>query len=196
MGPLIMILKRRQPRTHLQKLREALWPSMGIRRLLSYYKHRIARLPGTPYYIAAGFATGVAISFTPFIGFHLMLAGLITWILGGSLVAMTLGTLVAGNPWTFPFIWVSSYELGQTMLGHETTKAASRALNHQFTFQDLLHKPMELLLPMSLGSLPLAVAGWIVSFYIVSNIVRKHKDARLTRIHGEKPPHQNQKPPI
>ena len=182
-----MILKRRHPRTRAQHIREALWPSMGIRRLVSYYKHRIARLPGTSYYIAAGFATGVAVSFTPLIGFHLVIAGFITWILGGSLVAMALGTLVAGNPWTFPFIWISSYELGQTMLGQEGTRIASKTLrHHQFTFSDLLHRPMELLLPMSVGSLPLAITAWFLSFYVVSHIVKKHKDARITRIHRKR----------
>ena len=182
-----MILKRRHPRTRIQHVREALWPSMGIARAVRYYKHRIARLPGTPYYIASGFATGVAISFTPFVGFHLMIAGLITWILGGSLVSMALGTLISGNPWTFPFIWLSSYELGQMMLGEKATHAASRALNHQFTFSDLLNKPLELLLPMSLGCLPLAVAAWLITYYIISKIVKKHKDARMVRIHGKTP---------
>jgi uncharacterized protein (DUF2062 family) len=181
-----MILKRRHPRTRWQHIREALWPSMGIRRLVSYYKHRIARLPGTPYYIAAGFATGVAISFTPFVGFHLIMAAAITWMLGGSLVAMALGTLVSGNPWTYPFIWASSYKLGQMMLGEETSKKALNVLeHHQFTFSDLLNRVADLLLPMSLGSLPLAIIAWFVSFYIVSNIVRKTKDARLERIHGK-----------
>jgi len=180
-----MILKRRHPRTKVHHIREALWPSMGVARVIRYYKHRIARLPGTPYYIAAGFATGVAISFTPFVGFHLMLAGLITWMLGGSLVAMALGTLLSGNPWTFPFIWLSSYKIGQMLLGHENAKAEPHVLHHQFTFNDLLQKPMELLLPMSLGSLPLAVAAWFVTYYIVSGIVKRHKDARMTRIHGK-----------
>ena len=180
-----MILKRRTPRTRAQHLREALWPSMGLMRLGRYYKHRIARLPGTSYYIASGFATGVAISFTPFVGFHLMLAGLITWILGGSLMAMALGTLISGNPWTFPFIWVGSYKLGQMMLGHETARPAPHVFHHQFTFNDLLQKPMELLLPMSLGSIPLAIAAWFITYYIVADIVKRHKDARLKRIHGE-----------
>ena len=179
-----MILKRRQPRTRVQHVREALWPSMGLARLGKYYKHRIGRLPGTPYYIAAGFATGVAVSFTPFVGFHLMLAGFITWMLGGSLMAMVLGTLISGNPWTFPFIWLSSYKFGQMMLGHASTKAA-KVLNHQFTFNDLLQKPLELLLPMSLGSLPLAIAAWFITYYIVADVVKRHKDARLKRIHGE-----------
>ncbi len=178
-----MILKRRHPRTRRQKIREIVWPSMGLLRLIHYYKHRIARLPGTPYYIAAGFATGVAVSFTPFVGFHLMMAGVIAWVLGGSLVAMVLGTVIAGNPWTYPFIWLSTYQLGELLLGKHGTRAASTALNRQFTFSDLLDKPLDLLLPMTLGSLPLAIVSWVVTYYFIRHVVRKHKDARLSRIY-------------
>src|SRR4051812_1515158 len=115
-----MILKRRTPRTRWQHIREALWPSMGLRRLMKYYNHRIGRLSGSPYYIAAGFATGVAVSFTPLVGFHFIIAGVVTWVIGGSLMAMALGTLAAGNPWTYPIIWATSYELGKKMLGERS----------------------------------------------------------------------------
>ena len=158
---------------------------MGILRLVTYYKYRIARLPGTPYYIAAGFATGVAVSFTPFVGIHTVIALLIAWLLRGSLIAVFLGIVVAGNPWILPFIWLSTYKLGQWMLGNTETRAATKALHHQFTFSDLLSKPMELLLPMSLGCVPLGVAAWFISFYVVSNIVKRSKDARMERIHGK-----------
>jgi uncharacterized protein (DUF2062 family) len=178
-----MILKRRQPRTKWQKIREILWPSMGWMKLIRYYKHRIGRLPGSPEFIASGFATGVAISFTPFVGFHLLTAGIIVWIFGGSLVAMVLGTVVAGNPWTYPFIWLGTYKLGETMMGGHETRAASAALTHQLTFSDLLDKPMELLLPMTLGSLPPALVSWIISFYFVRHVVKRYKQERLSRIH-------------
>ncbi|MBI3441324.1 MAG: DUF2062 domain-containing protein [Proteobacteria bacterium] len=174
---------RRRPRTRLQKVREIIWPSMGWGRLLRYYRHRMGRLQGTPHFIAAGFATGVAVSFTPFIGFHLMTAGIIAWILDGSLVAMVLGTVMAGNPWTFPFIWIGTYKLGVIVLGKHGSRAASSVLHHQFVFSDLLHKPLELLLPMTLGSIPLAVLSWVVSFYLVRQLVKGYKEARLARIH-------------
>ena len=178
-----MILKRRTPHTRRQKVREMLWPSMGWRRVVYYYRHRISRLPGTPYFIASGFATGIAISFTPFVGFHMMMAGVISWILGGSLVAMVMGTVLSGNPWTYPFIWIGTYKLGKMMLGQHGTRAASSALTHQFTFSDLLDKPSELLLPMTLGSLPIALISWFISFYFVYHVVKRYKHARLKRIH-------------
>lgn len=172
------MFKRRTPITRWQKTKEALWPSMGWERAARYHMHRLKRLQGTPYFIASGFATGVAMSFTPFVGFHLMMAGITTWVLRGSMVSMIIGTVASGNPWTFPFIWVGTYKLGKVLLGQHGSRAASSTLSHVFTFSDLLKKPIDLLLPMSVGSIPFILISWPVSFYIVRYLVKKHKDAR------------------
>lgn len=179
-----MLFSRRHPRSHLKKVREAIWPSMGLSRLFLYYKHRIARLQGTPYYIASGFATGVAISFTPFIGFHIMTAAVITWLLGGSMVAMLLASVISGNPWTFPAIWYGTYKLGRLLL-HEKVLDSPRTLHTQFTFSDLLAKPWDLLIPMTLGSIPPAIVAWFISYYLIKRVVERNRNARLTRIHGK-----------
>ena len=50
------------------------------------------RLPGTPYDIAAGFACGAAISFTPFIGFHVVLGMVIARLIKANMVAALIGT--------------------------------------------------------------------------------------------------------
>ena len=176
------MFQRRHPRTGLKKLRETLWPSMGLKRLVAYYKHRMGRLPGTPYYIAAGLATGIAVSFTPFIGGHILMGLALCWMLRASFVAMVLGTLLAGNPWTFPFIWVGTYKLGNVLLGHKAA-APDAALEKGFSLSQLLDKPMDLLLPMTAGSLPLAVLFWIVSFLVTCQVIREYKEARLERIH-------------
>ena len=72
----------------------------------------IKRIKGTPQALSLGLATGIAISFTPFIGLHAFLAILISWVIGGSMAAALIGTLF-GNPWTFPFIWYLTFEIGQ-----------------------------------------------------------------------------------
>ena len=69
-------------------------------------------MKGSPRDLAAGLATGLAISFTPFIGLHALLAMFISWVIGGSMAAALIGTLF-GNPWTFPFIWYFTFEIGQ-----------------------------------------------------------------------------------
>jgi uncharacterized protein (DUF2062 family) len=89
---------------------------MGLMRASRYMVHRLARMKASPHKLAMGFAAGAFASFTPFIGFHFILAGLIAWALRGNLIASAIGTVV-GNPLTFPFIWLASYNLGGWMLG-------------------------------------------------------------------------------
>ena len=81
-------------------------------RTKKYISLSIKRMKGSPHELALGLATGLAWSFTPFIGLHALLAILISWIIGGSMAAAIIGTLF-GNPWTFPFIWILTYEIGQ-----------------------------------------------------------------------------------
>ena len=45
-----------------------------VNRIISYYKLRLARLPGSNYAISSGFACGAMVSFTPLLGFHFILA--------------------------------------------------------------------------------------------------------------------------
>ena len=69
------MFRRRKPQSVFNQLRAVFWPVRGFRRLFSYLFQRIIRLPGTPASIASGFASGVAASFTPFIGFHFLIGG-------------------------------------------------------------------------------------------------------------------------
>src|SRR3954453_9429722 len=103
-----MILGRRDRPGILQFLRGRLWPHAGWRRAGHYLLMRFKRLPGTPQAIAAGLATGVAASLTPFLGLHVLLALGLARLTGGNLLAAGLGTL-AGNPWTLPLIWTLTY---------------------------------------------------------------------------------------
>ncbi len=99
---------------------------MGWRRMGVYLVKRLTRLPGTPHSIAAGFACGTAISFTPFMGLHTVLSVLLSFLVRGNYLAAMAGTLV-GNPWTFPFIWVASAKLGHALLGGATPRRRSRS---------------------------------------------------------------------
>lgn len=181
------MFKRRKIRSLRQRLRDIFWPSMTWKRIRAYYSHRMGRLPGTPYYIAAGLATGVAVSFTPFIGFHLILGALVCWMLRGSIVAMLIGTVV-GNPWTFPLIWFITYYVGHGMM-------ANSGLLHgpdmgietggepfKLTFDTLMDNPLELLVPMTLGCLPFVVVSWLVSFRVSLRVVTQYKELRMARI--------------
>ncbi len=171
------MFKRRSPLPLYRRFKEVLWPSVGFQRSFKYIGHRLGRLPGTPYRIAAGFACGAAVSFTPFIGLHFVLAALISLAVRGNLLAAAIGTVV-GNPWTLPFIWAWLYASGRWLLGQE----AVGGLQDQLTFAYIFDHPWEVLWPMTVSSIPTAIVAWVVFFWPVRATVAEYQRARRWRI--------------
>ncbi len=134
------MFKRRNPRSYWEHFVEFFYPRSGWRRALGYIRHRVQRLPDTPHKIAIGFSCGVFVSFTPFFGFHFVVAALLAIIFRGNIVAAILGTFF-GNPVTFPFIAGFSYRLGWFLLGRGNEEAVWPIIRHGFyeAFDGLWH---------------------------------------------------------
>ena len=173
------------------RIREFLWPSSGWKRAASYMHHRIARIDGTPYAIASGFACGAAVSFTPFVGLHFVIAGLIAWIVRGNIFTSAIGTAV-GNPWTFPIIWAVTYNLGTWLLGNERTDDIMHEMDimfSKFTIVDLVNDPLSALgpfldtifFPMLLGGAIIGSSLWIIFYWPIYKLVSKYKITQLKR---------------
>lgn len=111
------MFKRRTKRTYAQSIAAAIYPRGGWSRAASYILLRLRRLPDPPHKIARGIAAGVFVCFTPFFGFHIVIAALLTVVMQGNMLAAVLATFF-GNPITFPFIAGISMELGSWMLGY------------------------------------------------------------------------------
>lgn len=125
-------------------------------------------LKGTPREIANGFATGVAMSFTPFVGFHLLLSLAVARLSGQNGIAAALGT-IAGNPWTFPLIWYITLHIGLFVLGADAPqlpvdfKALFTELFHTvigLDFSAFLEDIWPVFYPMLIGSIPLYIVVW------------------------------------
>ncbi|GAB4364239.1 MAG: DUF2062 domain-containing protein [Kiloniellaceae bacterium] len=173
------MFKRRNPLPLHQRAGAFLWPRSGWRRSGAYVAHRLRRLPGTPYRIAAGFASGAAVSFTPFMGLHFVLAALLAVLVRGNVVASAIGTAV-GNPWTFPFIWLWTYSLGNWILG--SGKSLTESPEDLSFFHHIFDNPLDVLLPMLVGSVPTAVVAWFVFFWPFQRIVDGYQKARKRRL--------------
>jgi uncharacterized protein len=160
-----------------QRLRRWLWPHIGWRRMGMYVVKRITRLSGTPHSIAAGVACGVAISFTPFIGFHLLGAFLLCLLVRGNYIAAAVGTLV-GNPWTFPFIWVVTYEVGHALLG---ARAAQMQPVQHWDLATFFAKAEAVFWPMIVGGVPLAVIAGLATYFPLMRMVAVYQQERRNR---------------
>ena len=152
---------------------------MSWARILKYWTFKLKRLQGSPYAIACGFACGAAVSFTPFIGFHFILAAVLAWVLRGNIIASAIGTAV-GNPWTFPFIWAGIMWIGTWILGYER----GQELPQELTFGAIFEQPGTVLLPMLVGGLPVSVVVWILIYFPIRRVVgnyQHHRQARRLR---------------
>lgn len=185
-----MFMRRNKQKIH-HRARDFLWPSLGWRRSSTYLFHRIARLPGSSYSIAAGFACGAAISFTPFVGLHFILGGICAWLIRANIMASAIGTAV-GNPWTFPFIWTWIYNLGIWIgVGGEGEDAGS--LNFHAVFANSMEALLSLnltylfetawpiLWPMLVGSLPMYIIVWFVFYLPLRPLIGAYQDRRRER---------------
>lgn len=86
-----------------------------------------------PEKVAAAFALGVAISFTPFIGFHSIIALGLALLLRLSKVDVLIGTLVV-NPWTMVPIFSFEHYIGKKVLRY------SPAIAQRLPWREILHR--------------------------------------------------------
>ncbi|WP_342641902.1 DUF2062 domain-containing protein [Rhodoligotrophos ferricapiens] len=182
-----MLFSRRDKADFRQQLRDWVWPRRGWRRAGAYIWHRIARISESPHRIALGIASGVFVSFTPFLGFHILLAALIALIIKGHVLASAFGTLI-GNPVTFPMIWIGSYNLGIKLLGRVPSETVTVTWppdvsgpmleSSARTWHDLWHVVEPVLLPMTVGGCLLGLAFATLSYYITRVGVAAYQSRR------------------
>lgn len=186
------MFKRRIPLAPIQKLREWLWPRRGWFRAGMYVMHRLSRLPGSGYSIACGFAFGAAISFTPFVGLHIVLASALAWLFGGNVLAALVGTMI-GNPWTFPFIWLGLYKLGNVILirngeySHPPPDFSDVFVSLweatlSFDVNGFAHGISTVILPMTIASIPFFILAWVASYFSMKFLVDGFKRRRMFRL--------------
>jgi uncharacterized protein (DUF2062 family) len=186
------MFKRRSRLKFYHKAQDFLWPSLGWKRSIQYIFYRICRLPGTPYSTAAGLACGAAVSFTPFVGLHIVLAGLCAGLIRANIMAAVIGTAV-GNPWTFPFIWTFIFNLGVWVgAGGSDANASeldfqsilSTSMDAMFTYDlsYLFETAWPVLWPMFIGGIPAFVVVWLIFYFPLRLLIKRYQSNRRKRI--------------
>jgi uncharacterized protein (DUF2062 family) len=177
-----MLFRPRTPPTLAYRVRTALWPRRSWARSIRYIGLRLKRLPASPHRIALGFAVGVFVVFTPFLGLQLIICILLAWMLRGSVLAAVMGSLV-GNPLTYPPIWIATYSLGIMIIGDATplqlTDLQERAGDFSAALEaasfsgiaQTFYNLWQLLKPMAAGSIPIGGLAALLAYAGVRRFV-------------------------
>jgi uncharacterized protein (DUF2062 family) len=145
-----------------------------IRKQVSDYYWKLMNVPGQINDVAIGFAIGVFIAFSPWVGFHTILAFLIVLALRKSVAAGILGTLVM-NPVTGPFIYTLEFELGKRVLHYRRARIPSDFTFEVSTLHSFWHTGMRILLPITVGSVIIGAAAAVIAYFLLRRSLQAYR---------------------
>lgn len=135
-------------------------------------KH-ILTLDNHPGHIAAGFAVGVFISFTPFFGLHMIISIIAAFVFRLNKLTCITGSWV-NTPMTVAPVLVVSYKLGSTLLGNPAGELHLRQeLSWQYALKLLDKQGTSLLLGTSILGFVAAILSYFLCYYLVVKFRRK-----------------------
>lgn len=137
-------------------------------------KRKLTNLPAEPHKIAMGYALGVFLAASPFIGLKVFIAIALTFLFKWSKGAAIIGVLHV-NPVTGPFFYGFSYLVGKSVLGTSVSADISLSFSISALIELLTTNSIVFLSLLAGGiilGLPLAVAA-----YYISNSFFHHKSS-------------------
>jgi uncharacterized protein len=124
-------------------------------------------LKGEPTTIALGLAIGVFVGVTPTIPFHSAIIVMIGFLFRQNITAAYLGSWIISNPLTVPFLYLSQYELGHTLLGF----AHYEYLITDYSLAGIATLGWQILLPLLTGGLIMAPLFAVPAYFISHRLV-------------------------
>lgn len=149
---------------------------INIDKLKQQFK-KVLSLDAHPGHIAAGFAAGVFISFTPFFGLHTPLAIALAFIFRINKLACITGAWV-NTPLTIVPVLAASYKLGVVLQGETMKELSFKNLD----WHSLQPYAKSILLGSSIIGFVAALAGYFICYWLVIRLRRKDPAmAEITR---------------
>ena len=149
--------------------------------------HAIVSAHGSPRQIALGTAIGVWVAFTPTYGLQIILAVLLSTLVGASRAAAIVPVWIT-NPFTMIPIYGFTYELGRRLVGGPGTAAAMlrlrRAVSRLLTydswdiidqFREMLSLGIELLLPMTVGGVIVGTIAAAITYPLILYPIKRYQ---------------------
>ncbi len=137
-----------------------------------------------PEVVAASFAIGVAISFTPLLGLHWVIALALAFALRLNKVDILLGTLVV-NPLTLPAVGAVAIPIGRFFLQARREAIAHLPWREMFrrSFWTAAGPTMRAIgVPMAVGMFALSVVAGALTYVVLLALIRRHRAKVAARV--------------
>ncbi len=147
---------------------------------MKYVKDRIRslfQLNDSPHRLAAAFATGVFIAFSPIVGLHTVSCFVLAWAFRlNKLVVITGATI--NNPWTIVPIFGFSLWFGTKIIGSDI--ATPRIVWNELSMGNAYVVLKPYLLPFVAGTVVLGIAAAILSYALMYWVVTRKRERDAT----------------
>jgi len=150
-----------------------------------FFVYRVLGINDTPHRIALGVAVGMFVAWTPTVGIQMVLTAFIAAMLGANKV-VGLPWVWISNPATMLPIYYWNYRIGRLMLGGDwpplRLRKVVRTEGWWQKFWVLLHETVVVAWPLWMGSLIVAAATAVPTYFIIRWAViayRRHRHRHL-----------------
>jgi uncharacterized protein (DUF2062 family) len=154
-----------------------------VRAIFERLRSRFDRVVGVheqPERLAAAWALGLTIGFSPLIGLHTVLALLLALIFRLNKVDVFLGTLVI-NPWTLPVYFPVAVYVGKRITGVRVPRFVlprPEEVLHAAVWREHVPWLRSVLLAWGAGAMVLALIAGGVTFVVLRQMIRFHRRRR------------------
>ena len=142
---------------------------------------RFVRIRGDAREIAMGFALGLFVGMTPFMGFHMAAAIFLAALFKANKIAAATGAWIT-NPLTAPILYGATYVTGTRILGIRRPPPLPKQLDMEHLIEIVGRAP-EIFWILTVGGLilgiPAAIAGYGIAYAAIS---KYREDLRIKRL--------------
>jgi len=145
---------------------------------MNYIKDRIRgifQLSDPPHKLAAAFAVGIFIAFTPTFGLHVISCLILAWLFRLSKLVMITAAFL-NNPWTVVPMYGFCLWFGMKITGTHIT--VPNIAWKELGIMDLFHLLKPYLWPFVAGTLVLGVIAAVISYFVIYSAAVRYRKGK------------------
>jgi hypothetical protein len=141
---------------------------------------RFIKLKGAPREIALGFALGLMIGMTPFLGAHIVFCLMLASLLGWSKIGAMVGVNIT-NVFTAPLIYPINYWVGYKLAGLSDGIKWPELSGYADVLRLMKQSPL-ILADLFIGGLILGLPMAVASYFVVLKVIRFYRQRKPIRV--------------